>query len=51
MKRQQKKIKGDLSTLGGKILHLRTQHHIGQKEFALYLHVSVSTKCKYNFKL
>lgn len=47
MKRQQKKIKGDLSTLGGKILHLRTQHHIGQKEFALYLHVSVSTISNY----
>ena len=47
MKRQRKKIKGDMSTLGGRILQLRTQHNIGQKEFALYLHVSVSTVSNY----
>ncbi len=47
MKRQRRKINGDLSTLGGRILHLRTQHHIGQKEFAMHLHVSVSTVSNY----
>lgn len=47
MKKQQKKTKGDISTLGGKILHLRTKRHIGQKEFASYLHVSVSTVSNY----
>lgn len=45
MKRE--KTKGDLSTLGGRILQLRTQQHIGQKEFASYLHVSVSTVSNY----
>ena len=47
MKKQRKKTKGDISTLGGKILHLRTKRHIGQKEFASYLHVSVSTVSNY----
>lgn len=47
MKKQSDIQKNDLTTLGDKILYLRKQKNIGQKEFALYLHVSVSTISNY----
>lgn len=47
MKRQSNAPKDDISSLGGKILFLRTQRNICQKEFAMYLHVSVSTVSNY----
>lgn len=37
----------DTSSLGNRILNLRKQKNIGQKEFALYLHVSISTISNY----
>ncbi len=47
MKRQSKKQKGDISTLGGKITYLRKQRNIKQSDFAKQLHVSVSTISNY----
>lgn len=37
----------DTISLGSRILALRKQKNIGQKEFAIYLHVSISTISNY----
>ncbi len=37
----------DETSFGNKLYNLRTQQNIGQKEFANYLHVSVSTISNY----
>ena len=40
-------IEQDSVSLGSRILALRKQKNIGQKEFAIYLHVSISTISNY----
>lgn len=47
MKNQSPLSVKDSSTLGGRILALRAQRNICQKELAIYLHVSISTISNY----
>ena len=47
MKKQTDTSEKEVVTLGSRILALRKQKNIGQKEFAIYLHVSISTISNY----
>lgn len=47
MKKRTNELSKDIISLGCKLQELRIQRNIGQKEFAAYLHVSVSTISNY----
>lgn len=47
MKKNEILTEQDTISLGSRILALRKQKNIGQKEFAIYLHVSISTISNY----